>query len=120
MARNLGWVILRPSLVVGRSAYGGSALFRALAALPVVPLIRDAGPLDVVQLDDVAETIALMVSPDAPARVVLELAGPNRLSLEELIFSYRGWLGIRDRRALPVPDWLIRAACRIGDFVGRL
>src|SRR6516225_7736936 len=35
MARDLDWVILRPSVVVGRAAYGGSALFRALAQLPV-------------------------------------------------------------------------------------
>ena len=34
MARDLDWVILRPSVVVGRQAYGGSALFRGLAALP--------------------------------------------------------------------------------------
>ena len=34
MARDLEWVVLRPSVVVGRQAYGGSALFRGLAALP--------------------------------------------------------------------------------------
>jgi uncharacterized protein YbjT (DUF2867 family) len=32
--RDLDWVILRPSVVVGRPAYGGSALFRGLASLP--------------------------------------------------------------------------------------
>jgi uncharacterized protein YbjT (DUF2867 family) len=30
-------IILRPSVVVGRAAYGGSALFRGLASLPVLP-----------------------------------------------------------------------------------
>jgi len=33
MNRDLDWVILRPSVVVGSAAYGGSALFRGLAAL---------------------------------------------------------------------------------------
>src|SRR5690606_4029208 len=45
MARNLDWVILRPSVVVGRPAYGGSAMFRALASLPILPLAPDTGPL---------------------------------------------------------------------------
>jgi uncharacterized protein YbjT (DUF2867 family) len=31
-SRDLDWVILCPSVVVGRSAYGGSALLRGLAA----------------------------------------------------------------------------------------
>jgi uncharacterized protein YbjT (DUF2867 family) len=39
MALDLDWVILRPSVVVGRGAYGGSALLRGLAALPIMPLI---------------------------------------------------------------------------------
>ena len=44
MATTLDWVVLRPSVVVGRAAYGGSALFRGLAALPVVLELPDAGP----------------------------------------------------------------------------
>ena len=80
-ASALDWVILRPSVVVGRQAYGGSALFRALAAWPILPRFPDAGLLDVVQLDDVAETVARMLRPGAPSRVVLELGGPDRLTL---------------------------------------
>jgi nucleoside-diphosphate-sugar epimerase len=57
MARNLDWAILRPSVVVGRPAYGGSALFRALAALPILPRLADAGPLQIVQLDDLVRTV---------------------------------------------------------------
>src|SRR3989440_13083491 len=39
MARDLDWVILRPSVVLGRSVFGGSALIRALASLPLLPLM---------------------------------------------------------------------------------
>ena len=49
MARDLDWIILRPSVVLGRAAYGASALMRALAALPVLPLMPNTGPLQVVQ-----------------------------------------------------------------------
>src|SRR5690606_13691098 len=34
-ATSLDWVILRPAVVVGRAAFGGSALIRGLAGLPV-------------------------------------------------------------------------------------
>jgi uncharacterized protein YbjT (DUF2867 family) len=52
MALELDWVILRPSVVVGRSVYGGSALMRGLAALPLLPVMPQTAPLQPVWLDD--------------------------------------------------------------------
>jgi uncharacterized protein YbjT (DUF2867 family) len=46
--RDLDWVILRPAIVVGATAYGGSAMFRALAAWPVLLIVPDTGTLRVV------------------------------------------------------------------------
>ena len=120
MASGLDWVVLRPSVVVGRTAYGGSALFRGLAALPLLPHIAEAGRLQVVQLDDVVATIAYFVRPDVPGRVQLELAGPDRLTLEEVIALYRAWLGLPPARRIVVPLWLLAAACWLGDFAGWL
>ena len=119
-ASGLDWVILRPSVVVGRQAYGGSALFRGLASLPLLPKTPEAGALDIVQLDDVAETVARMLAPGAPSRAALELAGPERLGFEETVAAYRRWLGWKPARALAVPDWLMGIAYRIGDVAGRL
>ena len=98
MARNLDWVILRPSVVVGRQAYGGSALFRGLAALPIMPRVAGAGPLQVVQLDDLVRTVLFFLQPGAPSRIALEIVGPERLSLEEVLVAYRRWLGHGDAR----------------------
>ena len=120
MASGLDWVVLRPSVVVGRAAYGGSALFRGLAALPLLPRIAEAGRLQVVQLDDVVATIAYFVRPEVPGRVQLELAGPDRLTLEEVIALYRAWLGLPAARQIVVPRWLLAAACWLGDFAGWL
>jgi uncharacterized protein YbjT (DUF2867 family) len=120
MARDLDWAILRPSVVVGRPAYGGSALFRALAALPVRPRTEEAGPLDIVQLDDVVETVSRLLRPDAPARVVLELAGPDRLSFDEVVAAYRAWLGWTPARLVRVPGWAMGLAWRMGDLAGLL
>lgn len=120
MARELDWVILRPSVVVGRPAYGGSALFRGLAALPVLPVMPGTGPLQVVQLDDVVETVVVFLQPQAPARVVLEVAGPERLTMTEIVAAYRQWLGWGEPRTLRMPGWLAGAMYRLGDFAGWL
>ena len=115
----LEWVILRPSVVVGAAAYGGSALFRGLAALPFRPRLPEAGPVDVVQLDDVVETVARLLQPDAPSRVALELAGPERLAFPEIVAAYRHWLGWRPAREIGVPGVLLGLAWRLGDLVAR-
>ena len=119
-ASGLDWVILRPSVVVGRQAYGGSALFRGLAALPLLPRAPDAGPLDIVQLDNVAETVARLLRPGAPSRIALDLAGPDRLSFEETVALYRRWLGWKPARLVSVPGWMMGVAYRVGDLIGRL
>lgn len=120
MAQDLDWVILRPSVVLGRAAYGGSALFRGLASLPLLPRVAEAGLLQPVQLDDVAESVARLLRPGAPARVALALAGPETLRFEEVVARYRGWLGWRPARLIGVPPVLMRMAWRLGDLAGAL
>lgn len=120
MATSLDWVILRPSVVVGRAAYGGSALFRGLAALPIVSRLRNAGRLQVVQVEDVAETVVSMLKPDAPKRITLEIGGPEDLSLEEVVASYRRWLGWKAQPVLDMPGWATTLLTRAGDFAGWL
>jgi uncharacterized protein YbjT (DUF2867 family) len=119
-ATSLEWVILRPSVVVGSGAYGGSALFRGLAALPLMPRMRQAGQLQIVQLEDLVKTIAFFLEPTAPTRVALDVAGPERLTFDEVVTAYRAWLGWRPAVRIAVPQWLLSALFRVGDFVGAL
>jgi uncharacterized protein YbjT (DUF2867 family) len=119
-ARDLDWVILKPSIVIGRTAYGGSALLRALAVLPVIPLIADSGPLQVVQIEDVTETVAFFLRKDAPARCELELVGPQRVSLKEVLFTLRGWYGLKPARVIKMPHWFAALCFRLGDLAGLL
>ena len=120
MARDLEWVILRPSVVLGRPAFGASALFRALASLPVVPLMPDTQALQVVQLSDVLATIAFFLMPSAPSRLELELAGPDRLTMGEIIAQYRDWYGWPPARTFTIPPWAARVLYRLADLAGAL
>lgn len=120
MARDLDWVILRPSVVLGRPAYGAGALFRGLAALPVLPVPGDTGPLQVVHLDDLVQTIVFFVAPDAPARQAIEIAGPERLAFAEVVQAFRRWLGWGPAKVVAMPGWAAAAMYRVGDMAGLL
>ena len=97
MSSSLDWVVLRPSVVVGRAAYGGTALLRGLAALPVTLEFPDTGPLQVVQLDDLVATIVALSRPDAPARLTLDVVGPERLPFSVVVGMFRQWLRLPRR-----------------------
>lgn len=115
MRTSLDWVILRPSVVVGRAAFGGSALLRGLAALPILPVLPDTGPLQIVQLDDVVETVLFAMRAEAPVRLALDLAGPERMSFTEAVRHYRRWIGWRPAWEWPVPAWLAGGLFALGD-----
>src|SRR5947207_9590826 len=60
-ASGIAHAILRPGFVVAPSAYGGSALLRALASLPIdLPTEEFATPFQPVAVEDIAETIAFI------------------------------------------------------------
>ncbi|MER9313143.1 SDR family oxidoreductase [Mesorhizobium australicum] len=120
MQLDLDWVVLRPSVVLGRPVFGASALFRGLAALPVLPSMPDTGLLQVVQLEDVVETVALLLGADAPSRACLDLAGPDAFTMEEVVAQYRRWLGWEKARVLALPRWAARPLYRVGDAVSVL
>ncbi|HEY3516296.1 MAG TPA: SDR family oxidoreductase [Gammaproteobacteria bacterium] len=120
MATALEWVVLRPSVVVGRAAYGGSALFRGLAALPVVFEFPDAGPLQIVQLDELVATIVSLSRHGAPARIALDVAGPERLELPAVVDTFRSWLRLPPAPHWRVSRWLAAGGHALGDLVRRL
>lgn len=120
MNSQLDWIILRPSVIVGAPAYGGSALFRGLAALPFFTPLADAGALQIVMLDDVVETVVRCLDPKRPGRVALDIAGPERLAFDEVVSRFRRWLGGAPQRRLSLPNPLLALGWKLGDLVALL
>jgi uncharacterized protein YbjT (DUF2867 family) len=114
-SRDLNWVILRPSVVIGRSAYGGSALLRGLASLPIVPVMPETGELQPIHLYEVVETVVTLLKPDAPSCLTLELVGPRRYQFSELVRVFRRWMRSRPAHHFRLPTWSAAPLYRLGD-----
>lgn len=120
MAMDCDWVILRPSIVYGAGAYGGTAMLRALAAAPfAIPVIgkgdQKATPIHV---EDLARTVVRALETTRCDRKILCPGGPQTMTLGDMCQHYRQWLGLPPAPFLHVPRPLITLAARIGDLVG--
>jgi len=116
----LDWVILRPSLVYAQGAHGGTALFRAIAALPfVTPLPGDGRQqFQPIHMDDLTGAIVRILADPKVRHVTIDPVGPEPITLRQLFADLRQWLGFRPVPAIPIPMFLMRLAARAGDVVG--
>jgi uncharacterized protein YbjT (DUF2867 family) len=120
MERDLDWIILRPSVVIGRPAYGASALMRGLASLPLIPVMPNSGPLQVVLLEDVVRTVEICLDMAAPTRKIVELVGPHRHSFSEVVALFRGWYRWSAAREIRLPKLAAGLAYKAGDLISFL
>lgn len=116
----LEWTVVRPSLVVARGAYGGTAFFRALAALPfAIPLPGDgAQAFQPVHVHDVARVVAIALEEDTLVRKTVDPVGPDVVTLRRLLEDYRRWLGFGPAPVVAMPRFLVRLATWLGDRLG--
>lgn len=120
-ASGLPYVILRPSLVVGRNAHGGSALLRALAALPfAIPLIHPGSKVATVSLDDVTGAVSKAVNGDLPIGTDLALAARDIVTLHQLVLLHRQWLGLRPAPVFALPAAIACPVAALADLAGML
>jgi uncharacterized protein YbjT (DUF2867 family) len=120
MERDLDWIILRPSVVIGRPAYGASALMRGLAALPAIPVMPNTGPLQIVLLEDVVRTVEHFLDPGAPTRKIVELVGPHRYSFLDVVALIRRWYRWPPAREVHLPNFASSAMYKFGDMTSLL
>lgn len=120
-ASGLHHVILRPALVIGRNAHGGTALLRALAAMPcILPLIHARSPMEIVSVGDVAGAVSKAVAGQLPHGADIDLAGNDGWTLRDLVALHRSWLGLPPARVVTMPAGLARPITWAADIAGKL
>lgn len=117
----VSWVIFRPGLVLSPQAYGGTALLRQLAAVPLVqPVMLADVPIQTVHVDDVANAVLLAIK-EARTGLDADLVSTEPARLQELVLAMRQWLGFRSPAAvIRVPKVIGSFAARLGDLAGWL
>ncbi|CAN7473906.1 SDR family oxidoreductase [Rhizobium leguminosarum] len=120
-ASGIPYVILRPALVLGRNAHGGTALLRSLAAFPLVlPFVHADSPVETVAVEDVAAGVSAAISGTLPSGSDIELAAEERHSLASLVKLHRAWLGLPDAPVISLPSILARPVTWLADMAGHL
>jgi uncharacterized protein YbjT (DUF2867 family) len=109
------WVILRPSIVYGPGARS-MAFFKALAALPVTPLVADGH--QPIHVADLVQAVLSCLAPDGPSRVRIDAVGPEPIKFRNLVEMLRHWLGCTRIRFLRIPYAVTLKLAQAGGFLG--
>ena len=118
----IDWVILRPGLVIGPNAHGGSALIRTMAAFPVVlPIALSERRIQAVALSDVARVVLEAVEGTIPGHTDVDLVEDEPHSLRQIVERLRAWMGVPPPIAtIFVPTWVVKFVSQVADVLGYL
>ncbi|WP_415714532.1 SDR family oxidoreductase [Roseibium sp.] len=118
----IDWIILRPALVLGPEAYGGSALLRAAAAVPFVEVTVFAdAEVQTIHIDDLADAVVLCAGGQLGSGFSADLSEEGHQSFPALTRKVRAWLGYPDwSRTVRAPDALIRLLGKGADLLSWL
>jgi uncharacterized protein YbjT (DUF2867 family) len=120
-AFDIPYAILRPGLVIAPSAYGGCAMMRALAALPLdLPEAESKTPLQPVAVEDIAATIAWLAGRDTSNKtadaMTWDLMQPQPVALGRVIEQFRASFGTVDMPRLKLPAFTLDLGTKLGDL----
>jgi uncharacterized protein YbjT (DUF2867 family) len=124
-ASGISYAILRPGFVIAPAAFGGSAMVRALAALPLqLPASLSKNPFQPVMVDDLAATVAWLASreigDDDVNAVTWDVMVKQPTTLGGIIELFRRSLGTASHPRVPLPDFLLDLGVRLGDLASFL
>lgn len=114
----LSSIILRPSLIYANGAYGGSAVLRALAALPFVIPVPGNGQsrFQPVAMSDLVKVIQYFLT--SPYRGLVNVVSDKPVAIKDMLIAFRQWSGFKPVKIMPIPMILIKFASKFGDIFG--
>jgi uncharacterized protein YbjT (DUF2867 family) len=118
------YVIMRPGFVIAPPAYGGSALIRALAMLPLdLPKRERTSPFAATAISDLCETVAHLAArwrggEKAWSRT-WDVMEDNPGTVGEIVTAFRAYLG-GPRPLLATPGWMLTPGVIAGDMAAWL
>ena len=123
-ASGIAHVILRPGFVLADAAFGGSAMLRALAAIPVaLPAPLATTPFATTDVTDIAATVAFAAerwrTGTRDFAATWDLFSDETTSVGAVLDALRRHLGTPPAR-LTLPLWLLRLGASAGDFAALL
>lgn len=118
------FVILRPGFVVGATAYGGSALIRALAALPLrLPRHESDRPFAATDIADITQTITFIVrrwrSGERRWAMIWDVMERRPSTVGGVVDAFRHRFGGSNAIGR-LPRWLMAIGARAGDLSAHL
>lgn len=114
----LDWAVLRPSIVYGPGAKS-LALFEAMSALPLVPLVNKGEQrIQPIHVDDLVKAVLNIIDREAATQKRIDLAGPEPLTMKQLLAKLRYWLGLNKMRSVSAPYMFALQMAKIGGFLG--
>ncbi|WP_213735916.1 SDR family oxidoreductase [Bradyrhizobium sp. dw_411] len=125
VASGVAYAILRPGFVLAPSAYGGSAMLRALAALPLqLPAAESARPFQPVMVEDISAAIAWLAGRDIGDKtanaVVWDLMQPQPVTLGGVVEQFRRSFGTTHFPRMTLPAFMLDVGARFGDITSWL
>ena len=107
--------ILRPSIMFGREDQFVNRFAAMVGAMPVVPVLRAGAKFQPVYVTDVAQAVVKALGDEAAHGRTFDLAGPDILSMGDLIRWIAGAIG-REPTIVELPD-VVGGLIALGGFL---
>ena len=100
----LDYAILHPSVVYGDDGKS-TALFQALATLPITPIVGDGQQkLQPIRIEDLVVTVEKVIESNSK-NIELDLVGADSVTYKGLLQTFRRWLGYSDTKSVTLPTF---------------
>ena len=118
---DISHTILRPALVIGRNAYGGSALLRAVSSFPfVVPNSFPNASCQITNLSELAAISIKAASGEYGSSGDFSVSSKDTITLSALTLKLRSWLGFSKAPLVSIPKPIVSISSKLADIAGSL